>query len=826
MARFWICVLGSVLLRAGTLFGAEEPSADVRLWYRRPAAAWIEALPVGNGRLAAMVFGGTQHERLQLNEATVWTGGPYDPNQPAGHQSLPEIRRLVFAGRLAEAEGLFERTMMARVWEQAKFQPLGDLRLTLPEHALPQDYSRELDLDTAIATTRYRVGDVTIRREVFASAVDDVIVVHVSADRPRALSLSATLEGRVNPKAAGDATHEISGMAPGVVILRGRTDRFADATERLRYEARLQARVEDGTGVLEFEREHAELRVEAATSVTLFVAAATSFRSYQDAGADPAAAAAQALAAAMAKPIERLRADHVAAHRRLFGRVRLDLGAAPQGALATDERFAAFAAGKDPAFPALYFQFGRYLLISSSREGGQPVNLQGLWNADTDPAWGSKLTSNINLQMNYWPAEVANLAECHGSLFGLIRDLASRGGETARRNWNAGGWMLGHNTDLWRATAPIHGAYWGAWHAGAAWLATHLFEHYQFGGDEAFLRDAYPLLKGAAEFFLDTLVEDPKRGYLVTNPSSSPENGFGGDPAWKRHPDGTRTRPIGITAGPTIDLQLLRALFDQVASASQVLGVDPGFREQVLAARARLPPLQIGRLGQLQEWLDDLDNPDDHHRHVSHLWGLYPGDQISPRTTPDLAAAAARSLELRGDEGSGWSIAWKASLRARLLDGERAFALLQRLLRPTRSTAIASQGGGTYPNLFNAHPPFQIDGNLGGTAAIAEMLVQSHLGEIHLLPALPPSWPRGSVAGLRARGGFEVTIVWRDRRLSEARILSRLGRPCHLRVADAPVVHDDSGSVAVTRDASGLASFATRAGETYIVRPRDAPPRP
>jgi alpha-L-fucosidase 2 len=817
MLRFRV-VLGTLLLPAATLHAADDPGSDVRLIYRRPAAAWIEALPVGNGRLGAMVFGGTQQERLQLNEATVWTGGPYDPNPPADHQALPEIRRLVFAGRLAEAEGLFERTMMARVWEQAKFQPLGDLRLTLPEHALPQDYSRELDLDTAIATTRYRVGDTLVRREAFVSAVDDVIVVHVSADPPGALTLTATLDGRVNPKGAGDATYEIRGESPGVVVLRGRTDRFADATERLRYEARLQARTEAGTATLDFEREHAELRVEGARSVTLLVAAATSFRSYQDTSGDPVAAATQALAAAMAKPFEQLRADHVAAHRRLFRRVRLDLGTAPPSALATDERFAAFAAGNDPAFPALYFQFGRYLLISSSRAGGQPVNLQGLWNADTNPAWGSKLTSNINLQMNYWPAEVANLAECHGSLFGLMRDLASRGAETARRNWNARGFLLGHNTDLWRGTAPIHGAYWGAWHGGAAWLATHLFEHYQFGGDEAFLRDAYPVMKGAAEFFLDTLVEDPKRGYLVTNPSSSPENGIGGDPAWKRRPDGTRTRPIGISAGPTMDLQLVRALFDQVASASELLGVDSDLREQLRAARARLPPLQIGRLGQLQEWLEDLDNPDDHHRHVSHLWGLYPGDQISPRTTPDLAAAAARSLDLRGDEGSGWSIAWKASLRARLLDGERAFSLLQRLLRPTRSTAIASQGGGTYPNLLNAHPPFQIDGNLGGTAAVAEMLVQSHLGEIHLLPALPLAWPSGSVAGLRVRGGFEVAIDWRDGRLSEARVLSRLGRPCRLRVAGVPAVHDDSGPVAVTPDAPGLVSFATRPGRTYSVR--------
>ena len=821
------------------------PSGDefssLKLWYRRPAATWLEALPVGNGRLGAMVFGGIEEELIQLNEATVWTGGPYDPSNPGALKALPEVRNLIFRGKFREAQELFGRKMMARPPNQQKYQPLGDLRVRFVNQGRLTDqnrqlfgYRRELDMDTAIVSVRYSIGGTTYNREVFASAADGVLVIRLSADRPESVSFTACLTGRKNELTMDDTYARITELdgklvvspgdeyfrtetrAPGELILHGRTATYLGVQGRVEYEVGLKILHEGGQIFIGED----SLSVERANTVTLLLSAATNFLSFKDLGGDPVAQVRKHLEACAGKNYEKIKEDHIAEHQRLFRRVSLRLNSSQLPDLPTDERLRFLGPEKDLQLIALLFQFGRYLLISSSRPGGPPANLQGIWNDSMNSAWGSKYTLNINLEMNYWPAQVCNLDECFEPFIKFVEELAESGARVARTHYGARGWMVHHNTDIWLAAAPVNGPYVGTWPCGAAWLCNQLWERYKFTRDENYLRRIYPLLRGAVRFFLDTLVEEPRHRWLVTCPSSSPEN-------WPHYPgndaflDEVRKVQVHTTicAGPTLDMELLRDLFDSCIEAAQALNRDLKFRDEVWHARQRLAPLQIGKHGQLQEWLEDWDDPADTHRHLSHLYALYPGSQITPRRTPELAAAARRSLVMRGDGGMGWSLAWKAALWARLHEGERAFRSLKNLLEIVNFSETDPKKPGTLPNLMNWGPPFQIDGNFGATLAIAEMLLQSHAGEIQFLPGLPKAWPKGKVKGLCARGGFEVDMEWESGQLLTATVHSKLGNSCRIRVQAPVMVTSDGQTIKIAGPAQNVIEFKTLRGKSYVIAP-------
>ena len=755
-----------LVMKAGALLGGSlaapawslrPRSADAgkRLWYRQPAREWTEALPVGNGRLGAMVFGGTTHERLQLNEDTLWNGGPYDPVNPRAKDALPKVRELIFAGRWAEAQALADKDVMATPLKQMAYQPVGDLLIEMS--GMPDAvsaYHRELDLESAVALTRFTAGGTTFTREVLVSPVDQVIAVRISADRPGAVCCEVALRSS-QPEAA-------TRLNGGDLVLTGRNVKQDGIAGALRFEARLAAVLSGG----ELQGDTGGLCVRGADEVTVLLSIATSYRRFDDTGGDPAAISRRQLAAARGKSFARIAADAAQAHRALFGRVSLDLGRTEAADRPTDERIATSASSDDPALATLYFDYARYLLISSSRPDTQPANLQGIWNDSTRPPWESKYTININTEMNYWPAEPLALAECTEPLIAMVRDLAVTGARTAREMYGARGWVAHHNTDLWRATAPIDGAQWGLWPTGGAWLCLPLWYRYVYGRDAEYLKSVFPLMSGACRFFLDVLQEDPRTGFLVTNPSLSPEN---------VHPRGA-----SLCAGPTMDMQILRDLFGCTMEAAAILRTDDALADELRIARERLAPNRIGGQGQLQEWQFDWDAqaPEPHHRHVSHLYGLFPSDQIDLDATPGLAAAARKSLELRGDESTGWATAWRANLWARLRDGEHAHRILAFLLGPER----------TYPNMFDAHPPFQIDGNFGGARAIGEMLMQARGESVRLLPALPRAWPTGSVNGLRAPARTAVDLAWRSGALVEATLTSDLAGERTVHLADRSVI--------------------------------------
>ena len=782
-------ILFAVVLLAAACTPKEE--TDLKLWYDEPAAKWVEALPVGNGRLGAMVFGDPAKEHLQLNEETVWAGQPNSNANPnVDPNAINEIRDLIFEGKYRAAQDMVDQKIFFKVNHGMSYQSVGDLYLEFPGHEDYTSYYRDLDISDATASVSYAVDGVTFEREVISAFGDDVVAVRLTASEKGKITFNASLTSPHRKQNVG--------VEDGDIVLWGVTGDQEGLEGRVEFTSRVRVIHKGG----ELEAGETGLSLSGADEALVLVSTGTNFVDYKTLTADGAKKAKDILDKAASKAYKSMRKAHVAEYQKYFDRVSLDLGTTPAASATTDVRVKDFAAGDDPQLVELYFQFGRYLLICSSQPGGQPANLQGIWADGLSPAWDSKYTTNINVEMNYWPAEIGNLTEMHEPFIQMVKEVAQTGAETAKKMYGTRGWVLHHNTDIWRITGPVDFAASGMWPTGGAWFCRHLWEHYLHTGDKEFLAEVYPVMKGAAEFFVDFMIPEPDHGWMVIAPSNSPENAFMRDPG-----------DVTVCAGTTMDNQMVSELFTNIITAASVLGTDADFADSLAVLKSKMAPMQIGQHAQLQEWMYDWDNPNDHHRHVSHLYGLFPGNQISPWRTPELFAAARNSLNYRGDPATGWSMGWKVCLWARLLDGNRAYKLITDQLSPAGSTGFWGKGG-TYPNLFDAHPPFQIDGNFGCAAGIAEMMLQSHDGAVHVLPSVPDRWADGKVSGLVARGGFVVDIEWQDGKISVIKVKSELGGNLRIRTADALAM----------KDGKALAEAAGENPNPYFAVPEVAQP--